>query len=635
MSCMEKYNNDFPCEFNPQLKAKFDDFLGKCSVFDGKDTGLYALANDVLKEEIKSFFYEANEKHGIAVYSKLLQDNSFRKYIKSAGIDCAFLDRIYMLENSPYDFYPTDSFLEKEKLIEGVYNTLKSIDNRKSPEAKIDCISKEKVKPVIMRDDSACCKKEETDISPSTPDMHFPDDFSQDKLFQSSIGDDAIEQSDDNIKKISTENKEGQSRNQVTETNAESQESNESLILKCQNVIVRTLKEDGKIDVYQCDKESCQKIISALELTLPKGLTIKPSREENQICYTLESIDLNYSKKSHFGSENNYLKAYLKVVRDFMSWLLLKPSNEKTEEADTSPSTPDMHFPDDFSQDELFQSSIGVDATEQVDDNIEKISTENEEEQSRNQVAETNAESQESNESLILKCQNVIVRTLKEDRKFDANQCGEKSCKKIINALELILPNGLTIKSSKKKNKIFYTLESIDLNYFKESHSRSKNNYLIAVRGFMSWLLLKPLNEKTDSQASQNDIKNLQTLKYYEAISRIIIAKLGEDYFFYMEGNTPRLIDKKHPSINEFKELIFKLNEDEYLKNRIHIEFSIELNYSYILIKELGIYLHKRIQFSNSATKKKRSRISELIWRFYKLVLQKSNYCPSAMLNKQ
>lgn len=62
MSCMEKYNNDFPCEFNPRLKAKFDDFLGKCSALDGKDTGLYALANDALKEEIKSFFYEANEK---------------------------------------------------------------------------------------------------------------------------------------------------------------------------------------------------------------------------------------------------------------------------------------------------------------------------------------------------------------------------------------------------------------------------------------------------------------------------------------------------------------------------------------------------------------------------------------------
>lgn len=312
----------------------------------------------------------------------------------------------------------------------------------------------------------------------------------------------------------------------------------------------------------------------------------------------------------------------------------------KTEEADTSPSMPDMHFSDEFSQDELFQSFIGDDAIEQSNDDIEKISTENEEEQSRNQVTlKTNSESQESNESLILKCQNVIFRTLKEDRKIDVNQCGEKSCKKIINALELILPNGLIIKSFRKKNKIFYTLESIDLNYFKKSHSRSKNNYLIAVRGFMSWLMLKPLNEKTDSQASQNDIKNLQTLKYYEAISRIIIAKFGGDYFFSMEGNTPRLIDKKHPSIDEFKELIFKLNEDEYLKNRIHIEFSIELNYSYILIKELGIYLHKRIQFSNSATnsatKKKRSRISELIWRFYKLVLQKSNYCPSAMLNKQ
>ena len=469
MSCMEKYNNDFPCEFNPRLKAKIDDFLGKCSVLDEKDTRLYALANDVLEEELKSFFYDANEKHGNAVYSKLLQDNSFREYIKSAGIDCAFLDRIYMLKNSLYDFFPTDSFLEKEKLIEGVFNTLKSIYNRKSPEAKVDCISEEKVKPVIMRDDFACCKKEEADTSPSTPDMHFPDDFSQDGLFQSSIGDDAIEQSDDDIEKISAENEEEQSQNQVT--------------------------------------------------------------------------------------------------------------------------------------------------------------------------LETNAESQENNESLILKCQNVIFRTLKEDRKIDVNQCGEKSCKKIINALELILPNGLIIKSFRKKNKIFYTLESIDLNYFKKSHSRSKNNYLIAVRGFMSWLMLKPLNEKTDSQASQNDIKNLQTLKYYEAISRIIIAKFGEDYFFSMEGNTPRLIDKKHPSIDEFKELIFKLNEDESLKNRIHIEFSIELNYSYILIKELGIYLHKRIQFSNSATnsatKKKRSRISELIWRFYKLVLQKSNYCPSAMLNKQ
>ena len=62
---MEKYNYDFPCEFNPRLKAKIDYFLGKCSVLDGKDTRLYALANDVLKEEIKSFFYEANEKHDI------------------------------------------------------------------------------------------------------------------------------------------------------------------------------------------------------------------------------------------------------------------------------------------------------------------------------------------------------------------------------------------------------------------------------------------------------------------------------------------------------------------------------------------------------------------------------------------
>lgn len=465
MSCMEKYNYDFPCEFNPRLKTKIDYFLGKCSVLDGKDTGLYALANDVLAEELKSFFYDANEKHRNAVYSKLLQDNSFRKYIKSAGIDCAFLNRIYMLKNSPYDFFPTDSFLEKEKLIEGVFNTLKSIYNRKSPEAKVDCISEEKVKPVIMRDDSACCKTEEADTSPSTPDMHFPDDFSQDELFQSSIGDDATEQVDDNIEKITTNSEKEESRNQVTlETNAESQENNESLILKCQNTIFQMLKEDLKIDLYQCDKESCEKLI---------------------------------------------------------------------------------------------------------------------------------------------------------------------------NALELILPNGLTIKSSRKKNKIYYTLESIDLNYSKKSHSRSEDNYLKAVRGFMSWLMLKPSNEKTDSQASQNDIKNLQTLKCYEVISRIIVSKFGEDCFFYMEGNTPRLKDIKYPSINQFKELIFKLNEDEYLKNRIHIEFSIELNYSYIRIKELGIYLHHTQQYSNADTKKKRSKISKLIWRFYKLVLQKSNYFPSSLLNRQ
>lgn len=56
MSCMEKYNYDFPCEFNPRLKAKIDYFLGKCSVLDEKDTRLYALANDVLEEELKSFF---------------------------------------------------------------------------------------------------------------------------------------------------------------------------------------------------------------------------------------------------------------------------------------------------------------------------------------------------------------------------------------------------------------------------------------------------------------------------------------------------------------------------------------------------------------------------------------------------
>ena len=460
---MEKYNYDFPCEFNPRLKAKIDYFLGKCSVLDGKDTRLYALANDVLEEELKSFFYDANEKHGNAVYSKLLQDNSFRKYIKSAGIDYAFLDRIYMLKNSPYDFFPTDSFLEKEKLIEGVFNTLKSIYNRKSPEAKADCISEEKVKPVIMRDDSACCKKEEADISPSTPDMHFSDEFSQDELFQSSIGDDTTEQVGDNIEKISTENEEEQSRNQVTlETNAESQESNESLILKCQNVIFQMLKEDGKKDLSQCDKESCQKIIYALELILPNGLTIKSNREKTK--YTLESIDLNYS---------------------------------------------------------------------------------------------------------------------------------QKSC------------------------------------------SKTKDNYLRALRGFISWILLKPLNKKTNSQASQNDIKSLQTLKkYYEAISRIIIAKYGDDYFFYIKEKTPHLKDKKCPRINEFKELIFKLNEDVELKNRIHIKFSIELNYSYIRIKELGIYLYTQ-QYSKGATKKKCDKISDLIWRFYKLVLQKSNYCPSAMLNRQ
>ena len=460
MSCMEKYSNDFPCEFNPRLKAKIDYFLDKCSVLDGKDTGLYALANDVLEEEIKSFFYDDNEKHGYVVYSKLLQDNSFRKYIKSAGIDCAFLDRIYMLENSPYDFFPTDSFLEKETLIEGVFNTLKSIYNRKSPEAKVDCISEEKVKPVIMRDDSACCKTEEADISPSTPDMHFPDDFSQDELFQSSIGDDAIVQADDDIEKILTENEEEQSQNQVTlEPNAESQENNESLILKCQNVIFRMIKEDGKKDLGQCDQESCEKLINALKLILPNGLTLTKKKR----CYTLESIDLNYSKKS---------------------------------------------------------------------------------------------------------------------------------C------------------------------------------SKRKDNYKKAVRGFISWILLNPSNKKTNLQTSQNDIKNSQVLKYYEAISWIIVSKYGDDYFFYMKGKKPRLKGQNTPRKDEFKELIFKLNEDEYLKNRIHIEFSIGLNHSYIRIKELGVYLNSQ-QYNKGATKKKRSKISDLIWRFYKLVLQKSNYCPSAMLNRQ
>ena len=621
MSCMEKYNNDFPCEFNPRLKAKFDDFLGKCSVLDGKDTCLYALANDVLKEEIKSFFYEANEKHGNAVYSKLLQDNSFRKYIKSAGIDCAFLDRIYMLENSPYDFYPTDSFLEKEKLIEGVYNTLKSIDDRKSPEAKIDCISEEKVKPIIMRDDSACCKKEETDISPSTPDMHSFDEFSQDGLFQSSIGDDAIEQSDDDIKKISTENKEEESQNQVTlETNAESQESNESLILKCQNVIFRMFKEDGITNLGQCGKESCKKIINALKLTLPNGLTIKSSRKKNKRYYTLESIDLNYLKRSCSGSKDNYKKA----VRGFISWILLKASNEKTEGADISPSTPDMHSPDEFSQDGLFQSSIGDDAIEQSDDDIKKISTENKEEENRNQVTlETNAESQENNESLILKCQNVIFQMFKENGITNLGHCDQESCEKIINALELILPNGLTINSGTKKNNSYYTLKSIDLNYSRKSFFKEKDNYLKALRRFISWILMK-----------HDEIKNLQTLKYYEAISRIIIAKYGDDYFFCMKAKTHHLKNEKRPPINEFKELIFKLNEDEDLKNRIHIEFSIELNYSYIRIKELGVYLYSQ-QYNKDDTKKKSLKISELIWRFYKLVLQESKYRPSAMLNKQ
>lgn len=369
-----------------------------------------------------------------------------------------------MLKNSLYDFFPTDSFLEKEKLIEGVFNTLKSIYNRKSPEAKVDCISKEKVKPVIMRDDSACCKKVETDTSPSMPDMHFPDDFFQDKLFQSSIGDDAIEQSNDDIEKITTKSEKKENRNQVTlETNAESQLSNESLILKCQNTIFRMFKEDGKKDLAQCDQESCEKLINALKLILPNGLTIKSSRKENQICYTLESIDLNYSKKS---------------------------------------------------------------------------------------------------------------------------------C------------------------------------------SKTKDNYLKALRGFLSWILLNPLIEKTDLQISQNDIINFQVLKCYEVISKIIIAKFGEDYFFYLKGKTPRLKDYKTPRIIEFKELVSKLNEDKYLKNKIHIEFSIEHNYSHIRIRKLGVYLNSQ-QYNKGATKKKCDKISDLIWRFYKLVLQKSNYCPSAMLDRQ
>lgn len=358
-----------------------------------------------------------------------------------------------MLKNSPYDFYPTDSFLEKEKLIEGVFNTLKSIYDRKS-----DCISEEKVKPVIMRDDSACCKTEEADISPSMPDMHFPDAFSQDELFQSSIGDDAIEQSDDDIEKISTENEEKQSRNQVT--------------------------------------------------------------------------------------------------------------------------------------------------------------------------LETNAESQLSNESLILKCQNTISRMLKEERKKAPAQCGKESYERIINALKLILPNGLTLVKGIR----YWTLVSIDLNYSKKSCSKTKDNYLRVVREFISWILLKPLNKKTDSQVSQNDIKSLQTLKYYEAISRIIVAEFGEDYFFYMEGNTPRLKQyRKPPRLHEFRQLIFKLNKDEELKNRIHIEFSEKIYYSCIRIQELGIYLHTQ-QYSN---KNRVTEIGHLIWNFFNLVLQKSNYCPSAMLNRQ
>ena len=395
-------------------------------------------------------------------------------------------------------------------------------------------------------------KTKEADISPSTPDMHFPDNFSQDELFQSSIGDDTIEQSDDNIEKISTKNEEEESRNQVTlETNAENQGNNESLISKCQNVIFRMLKEDLK-NLNLCGTKSCEKLINALKLILPNGLTLI-KRKRKRSC-TLTSIDLNYSKKFHSKSGNYYLKA----VRGFISWLMLKPLNKKTKEADISPSTPDMHFSDEFSQDELFQSSIGDDAIEQSNDDIEKISTENEEKQSQNQVTlETTAESQESNESLILKCQNVIFRTLKEDGKKDLGQCDQESCEKLINALKLILPNGLTLIKKKR----CYTLESIDLNYSKKSCSKRRDNYLKALRGFLYWLLRNPSDEETNLQTSQNDIINSQVLKCYEVISKIIIAKFGEDYFFFMEGNIPRLIPhRKTPSINEFKELIFKLN---------------------------------------------------------------------------
>ena len=140
------------------------------------------------------------------------------------------------------------------------------------------------------------------------------------------------------------------------------------------------------------------------------------------------------------------------------------------------------------------------------------------------------------------------------------------------------------------------------------------------VRGFISWILLKPSKEKTDFQTSQNDINSLKTLKYYKAISRIITPRLNKH--------------RKNPSINEFKELIFKLNEDEELKNRIYIDFSIGIYFSYIRIQELGLYLHTQL-YSNSSFKKKENQIGDLIWRFYKLVLQKSNYCPSAMLNRQ
>lgn len=106
-----------------------------------------------------------------------------------------------------------------------------------------------------------------------------------------------------------------------------------------------------------------------------------------------------------------------------------------------------------------------------------------------------------------------------------------------------------------------------------------------------------------------------------------IVKKYGVDYFFYYKNGKPCLRKTKAPHINDFKQLVSKLNKMSKLANKISINFVIDVNFSYIEINKMNFIMYSN-KYKHGATKKKNFAISNLIWLFYCLIIKTSGYLP-------
>ncbi len=236
-----------------------------------------------------------------------------------------------------------------------------------------------------------------------------------------------------------------------------------------------------------------------------------------------------------------------------------------------------------------------------------------------------------TNNDLIWKCQKSIYDVFVKYNLNGNVLLSYEVCEDIEKSLKEILPHGLIVKIKNGH----CSISSEDLNITKNSASGIKNNYLTAFRSFVVQLLpIKTISSQKQKKLSavsfpkvENKVIGSEYLDVCKIMANEIVKKYGDDYFFYYKYGKPCLKKNRAPHINDFKNLVYRLNKMLKLANKISINFVIDVNFSYIEIKKMNFIMYSN-KYTHGATKKKNFGISHLIWLFYCQIIKTSGYLP-------